>query len=226
MAARAGRGNAAPSAAPARRFAAGDLDLDGAVDIVTADPAGRWPLCPQDSGCAQPVAARAVEGTRQQSRRRSARRSRCAPAAWARGSKRRPPRRRCAPADVVFGLGRRAGRRCRARAVAVGHPAGRNHRPAGPQPACSPRPVDRGARSQAVVVPVPVHVERRAVRVRHRLPGRRRDGLLGGARRPQHARPDRVRPHPRRPAPSRTDGRYELRVTNELEEMLYLDRCS
>ena len=47
----------------------------------------------------------------------------------------------------------------------------------------SPRTlVDHRARSQAVVVSVPLHVERHAVRVRDRLHGRRRDGLLGRRR--------------------------------------------
>ena len=59
------------------------------------------------------------------------------------------------------------------------------------------RAEDRGARSQAVVVPVPLHVERRAVRVRDRLPGRRRDGLLAGARRSATPRSRRVRAHRR-----------------------------
>ena len=59
---------------------------------------------------------------------------------------------------------------------------------------------DRRARSQALVVSVSLHVERRALRVHHRLPRRRRDGLLAGARRAQHAGSRRVRPHRGRPA--------------------------
>ena len=39
-----------------------------------------------------------------------------------------------------------------------------------------------GAGPQALVVPVPLRLERRALRVRHRLHGRRRDGLLARAR--------------------------------------------
>ena len=42
---------------------------------------------------------------------------------------------------------------------------------------------DRRARSQAVVLSVPLHLERQPVRVRDRLPRRRRDGRLGRARR-------------------------------------------
>ena len=51
--------------------------------------------------------------------------------------------------------------------------------------------VDRRARSQALVVSVPLHVERRALRVRHRFPGRRRDGLLGRPGQVRHT-PDPV----------------------------------
>ena len=40
----------------------------------------------------------------------------------------------------------------------------------------------------------------------------------------QHAGSRRVRAHRRRPASKPRDGRYELRVTNELEEALFLDR--
>ena len=79
------------------------------------------------------------------------------------------------------------------------------------------------ARPQAVVVPVPLRLERRALRVRHRLPGRRRDGLLqapGVRNDPDPVEYVRIAPGQLVPR----DGRYELRVTNELEEVLYLDR--
>ena len=81
--------------------------------------------------------------------------------------------------------------RRRARAVALRHPSigndaiGRTRRTCPPVATC---PRSRGARSQTVVLSVPVHMERRAVRVRHRLPRRGRDGLLGGAGRAQRAR--------------------------------------
>ena len=130
------------------------------------------------------------------------------------------PRRR---RDVVFGLGVAHGRR----RVRVLWPSGSSRpRAAAVDAAAAPlrrRCHDRGARSQAVVLPVPLHLERHALRVRHRLHGRRRDGLLGGARRGNTPDPDeyvRIRGDQLRPR----DGRYELRVTNELEEALFVDR--
>ena len=72
--------------------------------------------------------------------------------------------------------------------------------------------------------PVSLHLEWRALRVRDRFHGRRRDGLLG------RARQSGTRPIPTSTCASaaisccRADGRYELRVTNELEEALFLDR--
>ena len=96
-----------------------------------------------------------------------------------------------------------------------------------PAPARTARARHQGAGPQAVVVPVPVRLERARVRVRHRLHGRRRDGRTGTA--PGHynhpdpdeyvrSADDQLRPR---------DGRLELRVTNELEEALFVDRlCS
>ncbi len=97
-----------------------------------------------------------------------------------------------APADVVFGLGSRPG----ADVARLLWPSGILH---GAVAAATIAP-RRGARSQAFVVPVSVRVEWRALHIRHRLHGRRRDGLLGSPRCAQHARSDRVRAHPRRPA--------------------------
>ena len=118
---------------------------------------------------------------------------------------------------------RARGRRRRARALALGHPADRARDAGRAARRAFQRP---GAGPQAVVVPLPLRLERPALRVRHRLHGRRRDGLLGS--RPASATipipieyvrldDDQLRPR---------DGRYELRVTNELEEALFVDRLA
>jgi hypothetical protein len=101
-------GNAAASAAPARLFAAGDLNLDGAVDIVTADPAGALALFRNDIGARNRslrvqlkgrVSNRSAVGSKVQIRAGSM-------GARIETSAATPP---ASPADVVFGLGRRAG---------------------------------------------------------------------------------------------------------------------
>ena len=86
--------------------------------------------------------------------------------------------------------------------------------------------VGHRARSQAVVVPVPLHLERHPVRVRDRLHGRRRARATGWGR-ASGTQPDpdeyvRIRGDQLKPR----DGRYELRVTNELEETLFVDRAA
>ena len=175
-------------------------------------------------GSGRPDAARPTDVARQQplGRRREDRDARRQPQAAARdlcrdarpGARRHPSSASAiAPAPTSSACsGRRAS--CRPR------PARRRRR----ADALERRDEDRRARSQALVVPVPVYVEWRAVRVHHRLPRRRRDGLLAGARRAQHAGPRRVRPHRRQTGFAPANGRYELRVTNELEESLFLDR--
>ena len=105
-----------------------------------------------------------------------------------------------APADIAFGLGDRAGADVirvlwpsgilQAEAAAITPPGAAAHR----------HRQSRRARSQTVVLPLPLHVERNEVRVPHRLPRRRRNGLLGGARAPQHAGSRRIRADPRRQA--------------------------
>ena len=187
---------AAARPAPVRMFAAGDVDLDGAIDLVHGRSVrGGFPLS-QRRRCAQPVAARAVERTGEQSL----------------GDRLENPDPRRQPGRADRNVGRDAagrarrcrvrarppdGRRCGARVVAVGSPAGRNRRGDAGAGVDRLARLDRRARSQAIVVSLPVHLERRAIRVRHRLHGGRRDGLLGSARPPQHARRDRIRPHSR-----------------------------
>ena len=104
--------------------------------------------------------------------------------------RRRPSRRPTCCSAWAPDRGRR-----RPRPLAVGHPAGEM-----PMPRERATMNDRGAGSQALLVPVSLHLERLALRVRDRLHGRRRDGLLGRPGRVEHARPRRIRPHPRRSA--------------------------
>ena len=107
-----------------------------------------------------------------------------------------------APADSSFGLGAATA----ADVVRVLWPAGilqAETAPRGDAGAGAALADDHRARSQALLVPVSLHVERHAVRVRDRLHGRRRDGLLGWPGRAQHARSRRVRADPRRPAAAR-----------------------
>ncbi len=126
----------------------------------------------------EPFAARGDEGPGQQS-------SGC-------GIEGRPAGRKPAAADrdvrgnALGGSGRRPlragaavrGRR-RARHLAVGHDPGGDDR------RCA-HPDDRRAGSQAVIVPVPLHVEWLAVRVHHRFHGRRGNRLLAGPRALEH----------------------------------------
>ena len=93
-----------------------------------------------------------------------------------------------APADITFGLGVADA----ADVVRVLWPSGilqAETVATAAAPRVTPLAHHR-ARSQALVVPLPLHLERRAVRVRDRLPGRRRDGYLAGPGRAQHPDPD------------------------------------
>ena len=82
----------------------------------------------------------------------------------------------------------------------------------------------RGTQSKAVFMPISVYVERRTVRVRDRFPRRRRNGLLGTAANVQPATIRLSSSASVRKQLREKDGRYEIRVTNELEETLFLDR--
>ena len=130
------------------------------------------------------------------------------------------------PADLVFGLGRRSA----ADVVRVLWPAGILQA----EIALADPLTIVGARSQALVVPTLVHVERLSLRVRHRFPRRWRDGLVGAHRRPA-ARGNREAATWNQPDPDEyvrirgdqlrpLNGRYEIRITNELEEATFIDR--
>ena len=167
--------------------AAGDIDGDGDTDFVVRTAAGGLRIWRNDGGkrnrslrvrlARRSLAIAAGIGAKVEMRAGSLYQKLETAAAA-------PPR---APADIVFGLGRRAD----ADAVRVLWPAGILQAEAVPlrrqsRPAAVMR--HRGARQQAVVVPVPVRLERRAVRVRDRFSGRRRDGIVACAWRAEHAR--------------------------------------
>ena len=189
---RAAKAPASLKAGDAALMTTGDIDGDGDVDVVVRGRSG-LSIWRNDGGSRRAslrlhltarVTNRAAVGTKIDMRAGSLRQrietSAATPAA--------------APADIVFGLGDRPG----ADVARVLWPSGilqaeTASGEAGGKPAFlvgSHR--DRGARSQAVVLPVSLHVERRALRVHHRFSRRRRDGLLAGARRAQHAGSGRV----------------------------------
>ena len=172
-----------------------------ATDVVRA-PRRSDVACGATTAGAAHVAPRPARRRASATAAASARRSRCAPAACARSSRPTPRRPAPAPADVVFGLGARAG----ADVVRVLWPSGILQAETAGAAAASALAgrldVDELDRKPSSC-PFLYHLERRAVRVRDRLPRRRRDGLLGRAGRTQHAGPGGVRPHPRRSAACR-----------------------
>ena len=210
---RAGARRRSATVLPHAPVAARDLDARRATSTATATPI---------SSCTRRGRARAAD--RAGERRRQPARRRCASRLTGRVSNRSGVGSKVemragslrqkletssawpavAPADIVFGLGARAA----ADVVRVLWPAGivqAEMPPAADAPAAGVVPhADAGAdraRSQAVVVPVSLHLERRALRVRHRLHGRRRDGLSGTRRAcVSHAGSRGVRADPRRSA--------------------------
>ena len=129
-----------------------------------------------------------------------------------------------APADVVFGLGARAARRRGAGDLALGHRADRDGAsrggPGGAHGACRSTELDRKPSSCPYLY---AWNGERFEFVTDFLGGGEMGYWLGPGVL-QHARSRRVRA-PRAATSSRPrDGRFELRVTNELEEALFLDQ--
>ena len=131
-----------------------------------------------------------------------------------------------APADSSSALAI-APARCRPRALAVGHPPGGDGRNLGERRrarGAEGHYQGRGARSQALVVPVSLtwNGERFEFITDFLGGGEMGYWLAPGERNTpdpdEYVRIDGSRLRPR-------DGRYELRVTNELEESLFLDRA-
>jgi Flp pilus assembly protein TadD len=212
-------GTAATTAAPARLFAAGDVDLDGAIDIVTADPAGTLALFHNGIGARNRslrvqlkarVSNRSAVGSKIQIRAGSM-------GARIETSAATPP---VAPADVVFGLGRRTS----VDVVRVLWPSG----------VLQAEIADRQAPVTSRLSIQELDRKPSSCPLLYTWNGRRFDfvtdfmggGEMGyfeapGLRNTPDAteyvriRGDQLQPH---------DGRYDLRVTNELEETLFVDR--
>ena len=203
-------------------LATGDLDGDGDTDVVVPD-ADRDPHLRNDGGN-RAHSVRVQLPRASATAARSARRSRCAPAACVSGSKRTPRRPSPAPADIVVRPRRRApaptssaccGRRasCRRRPAGVARqaprsPAARRSKSsiASRRPARSSSPgTARGSSSSPTSSAAARWATGRRPALRNtpdpdeyvRIPG------------------DKLQPR---------DGRLELRVTNELEEALFFDR--
>ena len=215
-------GNAATSAAPARLFAAGDVDLDGAVDIVTADPAGALALFRNDIGTRNRflrvqlkgrVSNRSAVGSKVQIRAGSM-------GARIETSAATPP---VAPADVVFGLGRRT----TVDVVRVLWPSGVRQAEV----------TDRSAPQAAIASRLSIEeLDRKpsSCPLLYTWNGRRfefvTDFMGGGEMGYWEAPGVRNTPNPieyvriRGDQLQPNDGHYDLRVTNELEETLFVDR--
>jgi lipoprotein NlpI len=215
-------GNTATRAAPARLFAAGDVDLDGAIDIVTADPAGTLALFHNGIGARNRslrvqlkgrVSNRSAVGSKIQIRAGSM-------AARIETSAATPP---VSPADIIFGLGRRTS----VDVVRVLWPSG----------VLQAEVADRTAPQASLASRLSIQeLDRKpsSCPLLYTWNGRRFDfvtDFMGGGEMGYWEAPglrntpdgteyvrirgDQLQPH---------DGRYDLRVTNELEETLFVDR--
>jgi Tfp pilus assembly protein PilF len=208
--------------APARMVAAGDVDLDGAIDMVSIDRTGRLALF-RNSAAARNRSVRVQLKGRVSNR--SAAGSKIQIRAGGLGGRietsiATPP---AAPADVVFGIGRRAG----ADVVRVLWPSG----------------VLQAETTEVQAAPASLTL-RVSIEELDRKPsscpflytwnGRRFDfvtDFMGGGEMGYWEAPGvrntpdateyvRIRGDQLQPK----DGRYDLRVTNELEETLFVDR--
>ena len=167
------------------------------------------------------VAARPAGGPRQQSRSASARRSSCGPAAC--GSVLETSRPRRPPAPAGRRVRPRLARRAPMSSACCGRPA-----------FCRPRPCrPRAPHAQFAVTELdrkpsscPYLFTWNGTRFEFvtDFMGGGEMGSWAGPGVMEPARSRRIRPHPRRSARGRATAGYELRVTNELEEALFVDR--
>jgi tetratricopeptide (TPR) repeat protein len=213
---------AAARPAPARMFAAGDVDLDGAIDMVTADPSGAFYLFRNDVGARNRslrvqlkgrVSNRSAVGSKIQIRAGSL-------GARIETSAATPA---VAPADVVFGLGRRAG----VDVVRVLWPSGVLQAETAAAPPAQALLTSRVSIEELDRKPS-------SCPLLYTWNGRRFEfvtDFMGGGEMGYWEAPGlrntpdateyvRIRGDQLQPR----DGRYDLRVTNELEETLFVDR--
>ena len=160
---------------------------DSPTSTATATPTsssgsarGRVACWRNDGGSARRVAARPADRARQQPQRLG---SKVEMRAGSLQHRTRDLLGDAAPSVLPTSCSASARARAPTSSACCGRRASCRRKPTLPAPAAPSSAagrVDRRARSQALLVPVSLHVERQAVRVRHRLHGRRRDGLLGG----------------------------------------------
>ena len=179
-----------------RSLSVADVDLDGDIDIVatTRDQASVW----RNSGDPRNRSLRVQLRGRVTNRSGVGSKVQVRAGSLSSRFETSAATPAVAPSDILFGLGARAG----ADVTRVLWPSGIVQAETAPAAAGQAGPgaavavPRRRARSQAFVLSVPIRVERRAIRVCHRFPWRRRDGLLGRPRHIQSPRPGRVRAHP------------------------------